>query len=236
MARAFSGSGQYLEYAGAAVNAYPVTFAAWVAPADFVTSYGVFSLGGAAAAASIDCVVEIGTQQFYCRAVGAGKTATTTLLTAGAWNHVAAIWGASNSRTVYHNAGGAGTTTTDIAWQAASATDIGRLVRASPGALFKGIIAEAGLWDTALTNTEVRELARGKSPKLVRPERLVAYWPLAGGPPSVEPDRVGRYPMTVVGATAAQHPPIIYPVERRRVYYVPAAGPVGNPWGYYAQQ
>ena len=41
-----------------------------------------------------------------------------------------------------------------------------------------GRIAEAAIWNVALTDSEVQALASGVSPLRVRPESLQAYWPL----------------------------------------------------------
>jgi len=69
-------------------------------------------------------------------------------------------------------------------------------------------LAEAGLWDAALTDAEVAILGVGYSPLFVRPQSLVAYWPLVRD----AKDRVGGYDLTAGGGpVVAAHPRIIYP-------------------------
>ena len=43
-----------------------------------------------------------------------------------------------------------------------------------------GDLAEAAVWNVALTDAEVAALARGIHPFLIRPDALVAYWPILG--------------------------------------------------------
>jgi hypothetical protein len=43
-----------------------------------------------------------------------------------------------------------------------------------------GLIAEVAIWSVALTATEANALWRRRSPLAIRPESLVAYYPLGG--------------------------------------------------------
>jgi hypothetical protein len=70
-----------------------------------------------------------------------------------------------------------------------------------------GDIAEAAMWDVALGDDEVLMLGVGFSPLCIRPQSLVAYWPLVGRH-SPEIDMIGKFDMTVTGAAAANHPRI----------------------------
>ena len=54
-------------------------------------------------------------------------------------------------------------------------------------------------------------LARGYSPLFVRPQNLVAYWPLIR---DEDQDRVGGYDMAAYNTpSVAAHPPIIYSAQ-----------------------
>jgi hypothetical protein len=75
-----------------------------------------------------------------------------------------------------------------------------------------GRIAEAGIWNVALSDREVAALASGVHPARMRPDALVAYWPLWGDDsPELDwhPSGGTRYPMTLTGTpTKANHAPI----------------------------
>jgi len=99
------------------------------------------------------------------------------------------------------------------------------------------LIAEVGIWNVALTGAEILQLSLGYSPLFVRPESLVAYYPLIRGDASGdEPDYVGGLKMVEQGTVAvATHPRVFYPSSPIKLG-VPAAAapPAGNPW--YAWQ
>jgi hypothetical protein len=85
-----------------------------------------------------------------------------------------------------------------------------------------GSIAEAAIWNVALTDAKVAILAAGFSPLFVDPQSLVAYWPLVR---DTDDDVVGGYDMTAYNTpTVASHPPkIFYPVSPHSVYFAAAA-------------
>jgi hypothetical protein len=89
------------------------------------------------------------------------------------------------------------------------------------GIYFDGLVAEAAIWNVALTAADVAMLNKGYSPMMVRPSALLAYWPLMGRYPT-ELDLFGGFPLTLTNSPAqAAHPRIIYPA--RPQLYVPAA-------------
>ena len=57
-------------------------------------------------------------------------------------------------------------------------TAIGALLRASPILYFGGQVAEAAIWNVALTDAEVDSLAHGVTPDQIRPQSLVFYAPI----------------------------------------------------------
>lgn len=95
-----------------------------------------------------------------------------------------------------------------------------------------GRVAEAAIWNVALTASEVAALAKGVSPLQIRPASLQAYWPLIGRQ-SPEPDWVGGFNLTLTNAPAnAAHVPVMPPYAwvMNRGVFVPAAagGAVGR--------
>lgn len=68
-----------------------------------------------------------------------------------------------------------------------------------------GRLCEVGIWDVALTDDELRALASGISPLMIRLSRLVGYWPLYGvGSP--EPDVSPNRNHATLGGTFAAWP------------------------------
>ena len=71
-----------------------------------------------------------------------------------------------------------------------------------------GDLAEAAMWDVALTDAQVTMLGLGFCPLLVAPEGLVAYWPLLGRfDPEISP--VGGFALTLTASPANAVHPII---------------------------
>ena len=73
-----------------------------------------------------------------------------------------------------------------------------------------GHIAEAAIWNVALTAAEVTVLAKGVSPLFIRRQNLVAYWPLYGLH-SPETDFSGNNRVMTLnnGPTRGNHPPVV---------------------------
>ena len=87
-----------------------------------------------------------------------------------------------------------------------------------------GGIAEVAIWNIQLTTNQISALAAGFSPLLIRPDKLVGYWPL-GGPyahATAYIDVVGSNNLSQTGGMDAtnleQHPPIIYPTDPFLIY------------------
>lgn len=101
----------------------------------------------------------------------------------GAWHHCAGTQSSHSNRTSYLD-GVAGTT--DATTRAATVSNTG--VGVSLGGNFlNGLIADAAMWNVVLSTQDIANLAAGLSPLEVRPDALVAYWPLWGDD-SPEPD------------------------------------------------
>ena len=133
------------------------------------------------------------------------------------WHHACGVFSATNARSVFFDGGNKGTDATEVgATDGFSTVEIGRFSTS----YWSGMIAEAAIWNVALTDAEVAILAKGYSPLFVRPQSLVAYWPLIR---DEDQDRVGGYDLTPVnGPSIAVHPPVIYPAPR--AFYMAAAG------------
>lgn len=215
MARSFNGSTHKLTRADTCgISGYPVTFACWFNPANVTAGHGLINFGnstdngkyiglwadGEAAGDPINAVIVN---------PGALRSGNTSAFSASTWQHAAGVF-TSTSLQSWLN-GTAGTATAhSTAWPSTNRTGVGALERATPGKFLNGSCAEAAIWNVALTDDEIKALAAGLSPLQVRPQSLVAYWPLFARATNEE-DWVGGNTLTVTGATAADHPRIIYP-------------------------
>jgi hypothetical protein len=222
-------STQYLEVDSAPVTAYPFTLAClfnndvananitllWIGDKDDAAQYHALSLAGAVGGDPI-------------RAVSIAATAGTADSSAGvagatnAWGHACGVFTSATSRAAFFNGANKGTNTTNRTPAGLDRVSIGRLGDSTPTDYWSGLIAEAGVWDIALSDAEVALLGTPigvntwLSPWMVRPENLVAYWRIWGRF-SPEPDRVGGFGVTVSGATVADHPKVLFPMTRRRI-------------------
>lgn len=134
----------------------------------------------------------------------------TAAITAQTWFHWAGVGISSSSHAAYFNGGNKGTSSDDVTPQGLTQTSIGMWETDGQPKMdyFDGNLAEIGLWNVALTDTEIAILAKGVSPLFIRPQNLVAYWPLVRD----DNDRVGGYNMTPYNSpTWAAHAPVIYP-------------------------
>jgi hypothetical protein len=201
--------------------------ACWFNVNNITTDYTLMSLGDTAA----------DNDQFSLRTRGAtagdpiaaivrrstfGIAATSTGYSASVWNHAAAVFTSATSRAAYLNGAGKGTDATNLAPTSIDATGVGFLNVLTAAGYFDGSIAEAAIWDVALTDADVAILATGASPLTVKPGSLVAYWPLIGAY-SPEIDLIQGRDLTVTGAAKAAHPRIFNIPGTQRIHDVAAA-------------
>ena len=225
MARAFaSASSQYLTVTNAALSADPITMAAWMYPLQdnvtgivlSITDHDATTGRWSLRAQSTGVVSAIKSQDDGT----SGNAVSSASYTANAWNHAVAVFSHLSSRTAYVNGGNSGTNTTTITNELGpSATSIGVQRFFSNTDYFNGYIAHAAIWSVALSASEVAKLYNsgiGVDPRSVRPDALVAYWPLING--DGDQDYWGNFHLTASGSpTYAQHPPVLM---RSRPKYV----------------
>jgi hypothetical protein len=142
-------------------------------------------------------------------ASGTSSAVSTSGYSANTWHHACAVFGSGSDRRAFIDGGSKGTDSTSRAPTGLDRAAIGALARSLPTFHMSGHIAEAAIWNVALSDAEVALLARSYCPLFIRPEYLKAYWPLIREP---DLDKVGRYNMTVYNSPGVMpHPPIIYP-------------------------
>lgn len=190
MARVFaSASSQYLSRTSAVVASTTCTISLW-----FRTS-GTGTMGGCgmylpSAGADRWQTLQFGSQSVLARSYNGttSVTASSGTYSTVAWNHGAAVFASATSRIAYVDAVAGAENTTNVNVTGLTHTDIGRINWASGSQFyFDGRMAFVAIWTAALSADEIASLGQklngvpcGVHPTRIRPESLVACWPLGG--------------------------------------------------------
>lgn len=110
---------------------------------------------------------------------GTSRAIATLDYTVDTWHHAAGTWGSSTDRNIFMD-GGNTAQNTESRTPANTPTRTWLGGRSLPENSFDGDLAEVAMYDVKLTAEEVAAIASGMSPLSVRPEALLAYWPLHG--------------------------------------------------------
>jgi hypothetical protein len=225
MSRAFTAA-QYIENSAVPVSAPPFTISAWVRNtgsfANFpfiVTLYTASSTNnrhslfvyntGAIGAATRD-------------AATTGDSITTALIADSNWHHAAGIWTSSSSRSSFLDGTSKNTDTTAITPSTPNRFSVGAW-NAGANDGITGNIQEVAVWSVALDDNEIANLATGLCALRVRPQSLVVYLPVIGFS-SPDIDIIGRFDMTVTGATVSGEEPRIVRPSSRKIFLPFAPG------------
>jgi len=247
MARGVYSSSNYFSYDGALVSAPPMSFSCWCYASAFTTTFGLMEIchiGGAGvypdgwnvrALTTGKVEVQAGTGAVLSTISTAGTASTNT------WYQAGGIFASNVARYAVLNGV---LSTKDAANTIPTAPDKSIIgVTQAQDASFRysgttAIIAEAGFWNVALTAADMLMLAAGYSPLMVKPESLVAYYPLIRGDSSGdEPDLIGGAKMVEQGTVDVQtHPRVFYPGLPWVVGKPGATAASGNPYYAFAQQ
>ena len=174
MARLFS-SLQRLERTSAVVTAYPYTMACWVYDDGTSTNFpflvGCSTSGTTAAGTRLQLLLDntgkVSTE---------GSATTSTTRSVNTWFHACSVHASATSHAAFLNGAGKGTSATSVTFP----TGMNRTsINAWNGGASVGIagnIAHAAIWNVALADAEVLELADGLIPTRIRPQSLISYW------------------------------------------------------------
>ena len=183
MAFTFNGSTQYLSVNSSPIGNSPaaMSMACWVNAA--AQSRGIFlALGNSATATpffSFESVTGGVFNATYRDDSGAiiayGPTA---VIFDSTWHHVCVTISGANIQIFFD--GALNTTSAAIPTGAITLNRlaVGALLRTSAALHFNGAVAEAALWSSVLSASEVESLAKGFTPEQVAPQSLVFYAPL----------------------------------------------------------
>lgn len=183
----------------------PMTLAAWAYPQTTGSIRSICAIG--ISTASSRRQLALGTTNIV-GIIDTGTSSVTLNSTYTApqnqWTHVCGVFQSATNRSVYANganntsdATNRGTLTTPNLFNIAASYVSGVI-----GAYMVGRIAEVGVWNVALTASEIVSLARGMTCDKVRPQSLVFYAPLVRS----LIDYKGRLITNNNGATVANHP------------------------------
>lgn len=234
MARDFDGTADYLEATSAPATALPVTLVCWMRTDQTTTSSVALCVGTNGGNGRVQVVYQgavandpVAAQSISSDASGVEGVSGVTPGTA--WFHAAAVFTSTTSRRAFVNGVGGTTNTTsnDPGASGWNRTLVGaRRNSTSIGAYYDGAIAEAAIYNVALSESEIEQLANGYSPLMVRPQSLAFYAPLFGraGASGNEEDWAGSATLTQSSSPAlADHPRIIYPRRRIAIPFSAAA-------------
>lgn len=185
MARLWEENGEGLERAAALLTAVPMTLSAWVRPADTTSSKAVCGIGNLTGSNNNFglFLTNAGKAEAYVSQNGSfGEAITTASYSANTWHHLAGVFPANNSRSVYLDGGNKVTETTSITPAGVDRTSVGLQRQGGSGSqfYFLGRIAEVAVWSVALSDAEVAQLAAGANPRTIQASSLVEYWPITG--------------------------------------------------------
>lgn len=232
MARTFAAaSAQALNATTSPIVTYPGTIAIWCRPTGAGSSQALFSLKDSGAADDRDEVAlsrDMGAAgKFLLYLVdwyGVGAYAQVAVpYVLGQWHHVCAVLPSTASRSIFMDGGNKATNTTTVSGPGYDRIGVGHIPQTTHF-YANADLAEAAIWNIALTDADVAQLGLGLSPLLVHPEALVFYAPLLGTT-SPEIEIMGRRELALVNAPAvAPHPRILQPagplrLSRRAVAY-----------------
>lgn len=190
MARTFdANTANNLSVDVAAVTAAPLTMACWFIADDVTTLRNLMWVGDkdvTNAYFALSVRGDVANDPIEARTRSSATSAaaqTSTGYSAATWHHACGVWAGAADRKVYLDGAGEGTNTTSVTPAGIDRTTIGLYGASTPANPFDGRIAEAAIWNVALTANERLMLAAGVSPLRVRAASLIAYYPIGRGSP-----------------------------------------------------
>jgi len=214
MALSFDGSDDSLTHSGAifsgATDDYNFSLSAWVKPAERHAGSIIGADAGSGNAGRFQ-LFSTGSGRFSLRrSAGYIYSGDQYANDNTDWFHVLGTL-QYGTRALYVNGVSVATQTSDISLDPTAGTTF-YIGSDHSGSFWNGVIAEAAAYSVYLPAGDIASLAAGFSPALVRPDKLIGYWPLGGGhfPATVNP--IGSTSLSVNSSpSAADHPRIIYP-------------------------
>ena len=236
MARLFdSASSQILDAAMSGIGRAPITMACWYYPTQTTTAQVLMSHSDSAGASRSRISWQPASNQIraeYVNDANSWGIASVTVTAASAvnnWNFACGIFVSDGFRRI-HTGAASGVNYTDVYTHTRNTIAIGgQKTSSTASAYFDGGIAHSAFWNGELSDAEIVRLYNsgiGLDPRSVRPDLLLAYWPLLQG--DEDADWWRKYHLTDTGSpTYMKHPPVL--MRRSPRFVMPASTASGPP-------
>jgi hypothetical protein len=177
----------------------PTSFSIWCKPVNFPTgpNFATFFLqcdDSGTNFINMLSVTAVGFVSWYTFTTGVSNVISTNVIKRGEWSHICGTLTDGGTQDLYVN----GMLENSQGLGSVQAGTFRILLGGNPGGPigtanfvnFDGELQDAAIWTTQLLASEVRELARGRSPVTIRPQTdLRNYWPLAQEKPFIDLSR-----------------------------------------------
>lgn len=211
-------SAQFLGTTTVPVTTYPCTLSGWYKPANNISNHAVVYVGSTTDSRRFMLYRARTSDGNVMRAssipdgggTGSDAIGSTAITDSSRWYHVAAVFASAASRKVYVDGVLEGTDTNSVTTTSLNRYAIG--ARGAPvptwGAYASSKIAEVGVWNVALSDSEIAQIAKGVNPQRIQLAALKSYVPLCTDL-SPDIDITGRtIGLTNSPSASLDHPPV----------------------------
>jgi len=177
---------EYFSIASSLVATTPYTFAVWVKANDETTDHTLLGIGKSTEIynfAILDFNGAAGGD--YCRVRSRGPSPagpvdiTDGNYTANTWHLCVGVWASTTSRKAQLDSGDPTQSTSSSDPIGMNKTTLGGSPTSTLGAYCDCKVAHATIWNVALTDNEIDQLAAGANPQDIQVANIVDYWSLA---------------------------------------------------------
>lgn len=178
-----SANSQYITATSAPASSLPLTLACWFRLSNNTQNHVLLSVTNGTGVDIVMLNAAAGLTGKPLRAqrsaIGTAVADTSVAVTANEWRHAAGTFSGTGASVWLDGANNVSVAGDGSSSVTLSQTTIGARRNSSAFAgLSSAAVAEAAVWNVALSSDEIRSLSLGVSPSLVRPQSLVFYAPL----------------------------------------------------------
>lgn len=179
-----SANSEYFSIASALVSSTPFTFAVWVKATNETADHSLLGVGLSSSVNnfhSLDLNGVAGGDPCRVRSRDSSGTifnASDGNYAANTWHLCVGVWASSTSRKAYLDGGTATEDTNSSTPAGMNQTILGKIPNSSSSAFLDGKVAHATIWNVALSDAQIDQLASGTNPRNVAAGNIVDYWEL----------------------------------------------------------
>jgi len=177
MAYEFNGSNQYLSSTHP-VSAAPFTMSAWAKLNNSSGNRGIISIGNASTNHRYILYMSTSFLLFYVQDSSGYNQISYYGISENTWYHCCAVMESSSSRKLYINGINVSSSTLTMSPVGIDSLYIGAIHSSGVDGFMNGQIADAAVWNAALTEDEIKSLADGMTSDQIRPQNLAFHAPL----------------------------------------------------------